>query len=121
MEIDGTWNVRYVVRQQPPFTSEEGDPDEVAKVILNNGKVSGKDPFGYEYAGEYSLSDETVRATIIATPYDPDAAPIFDGVAGQFILSLIGEYRSPDHFSMEGFIVGNPSQRIVLVCNRAKE
>ncbi|MBA2339118.1 MAG: hypothetical protein H0V88_01885 [Pyrinomonadaceae bacterium] len=119
MEIDGTWNVRYVVRQQPPFTTEEGDADEVAKVILDSGKVSGRDPFGYEFSGEYSLNDETIKALIVATPYQSDAEPIFDDVAGQFILNLEGEYRSPNHFSMAGFIVGNPSQKIVLICNRA--
>lgn len=121
MQIEGTWRMRYVVRQEPPFISEEGDADEVATIILQDGKVSGRDPFGYEYSGEYSLNGETAKAVVIATPYRPDAEPIFNGVTGQFILNLEGAYRSPDHFSMEGFIVGNPSQRIVLICNRANE
>ncbi len=120
MEIDGDWEVRYSAIQEQPFDSEEGDPEEAATITLNEGKITGRDPFGYEYSGNYSLSDKVLKANVIATPYDSDAEPIFEEVVGQFTLDLEGEFNSPNFFSMRGKIVENPLHQIVLNCSRSK-
>jgi hypothetical protein len=118
MEIDGTWKVRYAVRQQPPFTTEEGDEEEAATITLKNSEISGRDPWGYEYSGKYSLTDGRIKASITATPYEQDAGAIFDGVRGQFHLNLEGEFNSPNYFSMRGSVVEAPSQEVVINCTR---
>jgi hypothetical protein len=55
--IDGSWKVRYSLKQESPFGSEEGEPDEVGKIVLKNGALSGHDPWGYAYVGFYSVVD----------------------------------------------------------------
>src|SRR2546423_7456677 len=120
MEIDGTWNMRYSVRQHPPFTTEEGDEEEVATITLANGKISGRDPWGHEYSGEYSITDGLIKASVTATPYRDDAELIFDGVSGTIHLDLEGLYNSPNHFTMRGSVIEASSQEVVLVCSRSE-
>jgi hypothetical protein len=120
MDIEGTWKVRYAAKQQPPFITEEGDEEETATIVLEDGKVTGKDPFGFEYSGEYSLNGDAFEAMIHSKPYEPNAVSIFPGLTGASTLNVKGHYRSPDHFSAEGFIVEHPSYQFVLICNRAK-
>src|SRR5947209_2680491 len=101
MELDGMWKVRYSIPQRPPFITEEGDEEEAATIILTNGTISGKDPWGHEYSGEYSLNEGVIKASVIATPYRSDAELIFNGLSGPVHLYLEGEYNSPNYFSMQ--------------------
>ena len=118
--IDGLWRVRYSARQKAPFGNVEGDSEEAATILLADGKISGRDPWGYEYSGHYAFHENQLKAFIAASPYRPDAQPIFEGISGPFHLEVTGEYNSPNYFSARGPIVEEPSEEIVLNCSRVR-
>lgn len=117
MNPDGVWKVRYMVRSQSPFTNEEGDPDEVGTVYLQNGKISGQDPWGSEYSGEYSLNGEKITAVVKVSAYDSTSVSTF-GVKYPYHFDLQGNYSSPNYFSMTGKMIEDSSKEIVLNLTR---
>jgi T3SS negative regulator,GrlR len=118
MEIEGLWSVRYDLPQLPPFDSEKSDLEEAGFFRLENGFAYGRDPWGHEYSGTYTLTDGVIRASATVLRYLPDAIAIFSGVGDEFQLEFEGEFNSPNYFSMRGQLLEDPAQEIVVNCSR---
>ncbi|MDQ3711685.1 MAG: hypothetical protein M3388_05650 [Acidobacteriota bacterium] len=121
MNIEGIWSVRYSAKQQEPFSNEEGDAEEIGEITLKEGKVTGNNPFGGQYEGEYQINDENIKAKVKVASYEDDGETIFDNVDYPFYIELEGKYLSPDFFSMLGVVAGNSLQSIVLNCKRISD
>ena len=96
MEIEGLWSVRYALPRRPPFASQEGDPEEAGFFRLENGVAYGRDPWGHEYSGTYTVTDGVIRASAMVLRYLPEAIAIFRGVGDEFKLEFEGEFNSPN-------------------------
>src|ERR1700737_1752366 len=118
MEIEGLWSVTYALPQGPPDDCEEGDPEEAGFFRLENGVAYGRDPWGHEYSGTYTVTDGVIRASATVLRYRPNAIAIFSGVGDEFQLEFEGEFNSPDFFSLKGLLVEDPAQEIVVDCSR---
>jgi hypothetical protein len=118
MEIEGLWSVWYALPQQPSLDSDQNDPSEAGFFRLENGVAYGRDPWGHEYSGTYSLTDGVVHASAMVLRYLPDAVAIFSGVGDAFHLEFEGAFNNPNHFSMKGHLVEDPAQEIVVNCSR---
>jgi T3SS negative regulator,GrlR len=118
MEIEGLWSVKYALPQRPPFDLGTSDPEEAGFFRLENGVAYGRDPWGHEYSGTYSVTDGVIRASAVVLRYLPDAIAIFSGVGDEFQLEFEGEFNNPNHFSMRGQLLEDPVQEIVVTCSR---
>lgn len=118
MEIEGLWSVKYDLPQRPPFDSGAADPQEAGFFRLENGTAYGRDPWGHEYSGTYSLTDGVIRASATVLRYLPDAIAIFSGVGDSFQVEFEGEFDDPNYFSLRGQLLEDPTQEIVVNCSR---
>lgn len=119
-DIEGTWTASYSARQE--FFEPDTDASEQARINFESGVVTGFDPYGGLYSGNYFLDGEkfsaTVTVTVAAAPDDDDVETVFEGLNYPFTLELSGEYLSPDYFSVGGKVVGRPEFEIVINCRR---
>ena len=118
-DIAGLWGMRYALRQREPFGNEEGDPEEAGEFNLENGRLSGIDPWGFEYLGFYTVVDKRLTASVISSPYRNDAFSILDGTNRRIHIEFEGEYNSPNYVALRGREVsGDPDAEIVINCRR---
>lgn len=116
--IEGNWQVSYSARQE--FFEPDTDVNEQGTINLAFGIVSGFDPFGGLYSGDYSLDDDKFSATVVVTTNDDENETVFAGLNFPFTLEFSGKYLSPDYFSFNGKVVGRQEFEIVISCRRVK-
>ena len=117
MLIDGVWRANYVLNHPEPFT-DMGDPEEFGIIVIQDGLIMGRDPWGSQYSGKYTLKDSKIHAILDVSAYTPYAQPVFDDLVHPFQLEINGEFNSPDFFSVIGSVVGTEARNLVVNCRR---
>jgi hypothetical protein len=117
MLIDGVWRAYYTANNPEPFT-DESDPDESAIVIMQDGVIMGRDPWGLQYSGRYTLNGSNIHVILNVSAYTPDAHSVIPGLVPPYQLDLKGEFNSSNYFSVVGEAVGAAVSSLVVNCQR---
>jgi hypothetical protein len=117
LPIEGTWIANYASRAHGSFT-EVGNEAEKATLVLENGQVTGHDPQGRMYEGNYSLSRAMLQMTLKITTDTVMTGSIF-GLPLPLNLNLRGHYSRPSFISLNSQVVGSHFE-MVLNCRRQK-
>jgi hypothetical protein len=75
--------------------------------VFRDGKVVGGDG-GYFYVGEYTLTGQTLTATLEVRPFIDNYQSVFGTVNRKFTLDLVGSLQDSDHAVAKGNARGMP-------------
>ena len=69
--------------------------------VFRDGKLLGGDG-GYFYLGEYSVTENKLRATIEVQPFLDNYSSVFGTVNQKLTLDLVGSLQDPSHAIAQG-------------------
>jgi hypothetical protein len=81
--------------------------------VFQDGKVMGGDG-GYFYSGTYQQTENTVRATLLITPFIQGYESAFKTINSPFTLQLVATLTDEAHAIAQGHVQGMPNLKLGL-------
>ncbi len=113
MSLEALWTVEFA-------SLEEGNQSNMGAgiVIFETERIFGGDNQFY-YVGKYKVNNGMIEGQVKVTNYTGESHSIF-GKLEEFKLSIKGKVEIPK-MSLSGFIVDDPSKKILILCKKMIE